>query len=58
MPGTTQCNFTTCPSGCTWGANACPTGCYTAPPTASGFFRRLGSILYALITLPARAFGL
>lgn len=58
MPGTMTCNSTTCPHGCTWGSNGCPSGCYTSTTPHAGFFRRLGSILYALITLPARAFGL
>lgn len=56
-PGTMSCNYATCPSGCTWNGQGCPSGCMTPMPTASNFFRRLGSILYALITLPARAFG-
>jgi len=56
-PGTAMCDNTKCPNGCNW-TNACPSACYTPTPTASGFFRRLGSLLYAMITLPARAFGL
>jgi len=56
-PGTAMCDSAKCPNGCSW-TNGCPSSCYTTTPTASGFFRRLGSLLYAVITLPARAFGL
>lgn len=57
-PGTMACNYTTCPQGCTWGGNGCPSGCYAPPTGTVSFLRSIGSFLYALITLPARAFGL